>query len=502
MKFIKNITYISILWLIALLTSCDKYESDYFDETTDERIAEKAIELGKVLQSAKHGWHLTYFIQKEDIGGYNVYLKFKDDNACETAAELDFIAEPQEEIEEANYSITHVNDIMISFNTYTYFTQAGDPSMSMGSKYGRKIYHENGSKVDEKGKYDFISFGIGMPRGPGGENSFTVKSFNKDEIVLEGYSNKLIMKMVPLKEDFDWIADLKEKRKAAETLLLNLPKAIDFRTYSVEFDENNKFEYEPQSRFRVCKVAFGADDDFVKVTNRMTATNNGAVFETPVEGNGISFFGVRFDGKEMFGLGKKSDGTTVEAPILETRESVVIEPEILENLTEYFFRGAERNENMQSNKHFVMICSDNFEATYTDGYNQDFNQGSMSEERSAYSYMQYRRDPIWGESIVHFIYTEGATEDWPLAVNVKVKSSYKGNGIYKFESLGIHEEWHTKYSDNASEEVLNNFDSLAGTNSLSKFLFSEDGVKIQKVRNGIKFSRPDDNTTWIGFYPY
>ena len=75
----KRISYILLSFAALLLTaSCTNEVDDLFEKSSAQRIQEAITTDQQILESASNGWVAHYYADTR-YGGYNLYLKFKDD---------------------------------------------------------------------------------------------------------------------------------------------------------------------------------------------------------------------------------------------------------------------------------------------------------------------------------------------------------------------------------------------------------------------------------------
>ena len=84
MKKIMNILVLCAV--LVAFTSCKDEVDDVFDRTASERIDDALKSYNDILKSAANGW-IMYYYGATQYGGYNVLVKFHDDNTATFANE-------------------------------------------------------------------------------------------------------------------------------------------------------------------------------------------------------------------------------------------------------------------------------------------------------------------------------------------------------------------------------------------------------------------------------
>ena len=85
MKKILNI--LMILALTVVYTSCSNEVDDVFDKSSALRIQEALKNYKTILTTPANGWLMEYY-GNTDYGGYNMFVKFSDNDMVEVANEV------------------------------------------------------------------------------------------------------------------------------------------------------------------------------------------------------------------------------------------------------------------------------------------------------------------------------------------------------------------------------------------------------------------------------
>lgn len=124
MKKIYNILFV----LLAALTytSCTSDVDDVFDKSSADRIAEALATDKKMLVDAPNGWLMEYFCE-DTYGGYNMFVKFNDDNTVTVASEIGEAGARQT----SHYKLEQSMGVLLSFDEYNelfhFFSEPANP---------------------------------------------------------------------------------------------------------------------------------------------------------------------------------------------------------------------------------------------------------------------------------------------------------------------------------------------------------------------------------------
>lgn len=188
---------------LCMITSCQKQVDSMFQESVSARIEKSLQEYDKELKSSENGWVLQYYPGKDqDKGGYNYYLKFKENNLVEVALE-------QSSPIQTEYLLHQNGGIMLSFVTYN-------------------------SNI-----HQFATPSRFSPSADEGDFEFQLTSFTQDEILLTGMKYRSKMRMIRLREPFSSYA---KRTQQVKRLLSGADIGIFssdgfLKTISFNFDE-------------------------------------------------------------------------------------------------------------------------------------------------------------------------------------------------------------------------------------------------------------------------
>lgn len=175
----KKYSFLFLAFVLLSFTACTSEVDDVFDQSSAQRIAESTSETKSLLESAPNGWIMDYY-GNTDYGGYNVYLKFADNEV--TAFSEMFGTESTT----SHYAVKQTQGVLLSFDEYNeVFHFFSDPSLE---KYGSDLasqYGDNGKAFE-------------------GDFEFRVQSTSADSIVLKGnkHGDRIVMRKAPA--DFSW----------------------------------------------------------------------------------------------------------------------------------------------------------------------------------------------------------------------------------------------------------------------------------------------------------
>ena len=228
----------SILLLagLALLASgaasCNKTESDVFEQSSSQRLTEYTESARALLTGAENGWRLEYYPGKsQSLGGYVYALDFTDEQVT-ARWEL----EPGESYT-SYYKLTYDNGPVLSFDTNNHALH----------------YFATPSSSEYEAK--------------GGDFEFSIMSISEEEIVLKGKRSGNYCYLVPRESEADrdaemqQIYDMSEKIKAATFSGTVLDKefsgTVDLNSRALTFVLNEGTEEEEEIRMPFCYTSNG-----------------------------------------------------------------------------------------------------------------------------------------------------------------------------------------------------------------------------------------------------
>lgn len=273
MKYIKNI--LLTLALAGTLSSCVSEIDDVFDKSSNERINEALASNKDVLVNQPNGWLLQMY-GNFDFGGYNVMMKFSNDNNVTVATERNYEkgskTKPYEAIT-SHYKLEQSSGVVLSFD-----------------EYNKNIHYFSDPHNDD--------FGVDG-RGFEADHEYRILSASADSVVLLGkkHSNRLKLVPAPVAESGwqNYFDQVQEVENNMSCFYYNL-KAGD-KSYDVTFNTGS----------RLLSVAVPVDDGFNYVKVPYTVTNEGFDFYEPLELNGKSITGFKNANADNFKEKSNSD---------------------------------------------------------------------------------------------------------------------------------------------------------------------------------------------------
>lgn len=131
-------TYLLLMAMTLMVTSCLKDQEDTFDQSASIRAKEYLDNARKVLTSAENGWVMNYYPDNlQGYGGYSYVLKFDNSNVTAYFVNGKTTPQPQEGgstidvpvPETSTYSLTNEDGPSLAFDTYnSYLHHYATPS--------------------------------------------------------------------------------------------------------------------------------------------------------------------------------------------------------------------------------------------------------------------------------------------------------------------------------------------------------------------------------------
>jgi hypothetical protein len=156
MKLIKNIIYLSVASLF-LLQACVKDEADIFNDTASARGQKAVAEHRALLVSAENGWYVDYYPELDHkVGGYAMYLKFKNDGMVDVSCEIETNLPPRQ-VETSQFEVFMEQGPILSFATYNrvmhYFSEPSSSDINgLEGDYEFIIMKAETDEIQIKGK--------------------------------------------------------------------------------------------------------------------------------------------------------------------------------------------------------------------------------------------------------------------------------------------------------------------------------------------------------------
>lgn len=176
---------ISSLILSSAFSSCRFEDEDYFDESAAQRIETITGSIKQTLVGAPNGWVMQYFTGSEDIEGFNIFVRFDDNNKVTMASDHRFLRDGNagKYTEYASiYELLKEDGPVLAFNTWndilTPFVDPVDPSAAPNN---------------------LVKDGEGMK----GDHNFVVLSYGSDEVLLRGERHSARVRLVPCENSWD-----------------------------------------------------------------------------------------------------------------------------------------------------------------------------------------------------------------------------------------------------------------------------------------------------------
>ena len=144
MKYIKSLLF--ALATMMTVSSCVSEVDDSFDKPSSQRIEEAMAADKAVLVNQTNGWVLKMY-GNLDFGGYNILLKFNEDNTLRVVSEAyygdgigsaNYGQSDTYEVETSHYKFEQSAGVILSFDQYSknihFFSQPDNPA-GLGEKY-------------------------------------------------------------------------------------------------------------------------------------------------------------------------------------------------------------------------------------------------------------------------------------------------------------------------------------------------------------------------------
>ncbi len=180
----------------SVFTSCRFEDDDYFDKPAAQRIEATAQAIQETLVGQENGWVMQYFTGKDEIEGFNLFVRFESNNKVTVAGNHRFLrdgnANKYTEFSSL-YEMLNEDGPVLAFNTWndvlTPFVDPVDPS---------------------KAPKSLIKDGEGMR----GDNNFVVLSYSNKEVLLRGERHSARVRMVPCEQSWEEYIAATDKMKS------------------------------------------------------------------------------------------------------------------------------------------------------------------------------------------------------------------------------------------------------------------------------------------------
>ncbi len=284
----RNIFIILIAGLIVL--SCNKDTNYLFDESPDERLAQKISDYYSTLQQAANGWIMT--IETKEDGVYRLWMKFKAANRVEMLCDMDATWNTKDAtsslIKESSYRIKAMQYPSLIFDTYNYIHLMADPQ-GTNPTYGNINGGVNG---------------VGLAS----DFEFAMNDFKDGRVLLKGRYNSVTAYLEKATAEQE-SAVKAGALKSAHTRLNNYFMAIKYPVVEIKGVKvdvvvgNRKTQFSFLSGNNLINSIYSSYPDLSSFTENKTSSN--IQFIEPVEINGVTFTELKFDQNGYY----LSDGT-------------------------------------------------------------------------------------------------------------------------------------------------------------------------------------------------
>lgn len=279
MKKIYNILF--FLLAAFTYTSCTSEVDDVFDKSSADRMTEALAADKQMLVDAPNGWLMEYFCE-DTYGGYNMFVKFSDDNTVTVASEVAEAGSRQS----SHYKLEQSMGVLLSFDEYN------------------ELFHFFSNPANPSGIGDN---GIGMR----GDFEFRVISAGTDRFELQGkkHGAKVVMTRLPENTDWDkYIADV-----------VAMDENLSYAKYQLNIDGAEPLMM--AKNYRAFTYHDAESDQDVSIP--FIVTPEGLKLRTPIVYGGKSINALAYDGDESWSA---TDDKTVDIqPVL---------PSLAEQLTD------------------------------------------------------------------------------------------------------------------------------------------------------------------------
>ena len=294
MRYIKNILF--AFATVMAISSCVSEVDDTFEKPSSQRIEEAMAADKAVLVNQTNGWVLKMY-GNLDFGGYNILLKFNEDNSLRVVSEAyyggigskDYGQSNNFEVETSHYKFEQSSGVVLSFDQYSknihFFSDPANPA-GLGPNY----------------------------RGFYGDLEFRVLSASADSVVLQGkkHGNHLVMLPLPVGES-GWQGYLDNVQKVES----EMTKYKNFLVNVGDEALNVKFSY------RTITVTVPNEDGNEYVQIPYTVTPEGYMFYKPVTIRGRVLTGFKYAENSLFYPDVNNSDVNLESVIPPINEQFV-----------------------------------------------------------------------------------------------------------------------------------------------------------------------------------
>lgn len=270
MKKIFNILF--VLLAAMTYTSCTSEVDDVFDKSSAERIAEALATDKQMLVDAPNGWLMEYFCE-DTYGGYNMFVKFNEDNTVTVANEVGATGARQT----SHYKLEQSMGVLLSFDEHNdlfhFFSEPANP-------------------------FEIGDDGIGMR----GDFEFRVIKAEADRFELQGKKHGAKIVMTRLAEDVDWDNYIAQ--------VLAMEENVSYAKYQINIDGAEPLML--ANSYRCFTYHDEATDEDVKAPYIITP--EGLKLQEPIEYGGKTITMLTYNGDETWSAA--DDKAVVVNPVL------------------------------------------------------------------------------------------------------------------------------------------------------------------------------------------
>lgn len=293
MKYINKLLF--AMATIMAVSSCVNEVDDVFDKPSSQRVAETMAADKAILVGQPNGWVLKIY-GNMDFGGYNVLLKFNEDNSLRVVSEAyyggigstDYGQSDEFEVETAHYKLEQSGGVVLSFDEFSknfhFFSDPANPA-GMGPNY----------------------------RGFFADLEFRVLSASADSVVLQGkkHGNHLVMLPCP-KAESEWQSYLDE--------VFTVENDMAYANYNLNMDGES---YPVKISYRNISVTIPGEEGNEYADIPYTVTPEGFEFYEPVEVKGKMLKGFKYAPSTLIYQEMDNSDVTLEGLVPPTNQQFI-----------------------------------------------------------------------------------------------------------------------------------------------------------------------------------
>lgn len=258
MRHIKHLLF--ALATVLTVSSCVSDVDDVFDKSSSQRITEAIAADKAILVNQPNGWVLKIYGDL-DFGGYNLLLKFNDDNSLKAVGEAYYnpTKPASYEVETSHYKLEQSAGVVLSFDEYCknihFFSDPANPA---------------GLGTNSRGFYADLEFRI--------------LSASPDSIVMQGkkHGNRLVMVPSPVTEE-NWQSYLDK--------VYDVESDMDCANYKINVADKS---YAAKITYRSITVTIPTEDGNEYLDIPYTVTPDGYSFYKAITLDGKTIKGFKY----------------------------------------------------------------------------------------------------------------------------------------------------------------------------------------------------------------